>query len=68
MPPIRCESQWNENKIIVVDIVLPYTPLSRLVLIFITLDQQVEEFDRRLARHLVLHRRLATLLMRDMRM
>ena len=68
MPPIRCESQWNENKIIVMNIVLPYTPLSRLDLIFLMLDPQDEEFDRRLARHLVLHRRFATLLMRDMRM
>ena len=65
---MRCWSQWDENKIIVVNVVLPFTPLSRLDLIFPMLDPQDEELDCCLARHLVLHRRFATLLMRDMRM
>ncbi|XP_063225908.1 DNA replication licensing factor MCM4 [Bacillus rossius redtenbacheri] len=47
------ESQWNKNKTIIKNIMLPHTLLSRFDLIFLMLDPQNELFDRRLARHLV---------------
>lgn len=47
------ESQWNKNKTIIENIMLPHTLLSRFDLIFLMLDPQSEQFDRRLARHLV---------------
>lgn len=48
-----CESQWNHQKTIVDNIMLPHTLLSRFDLIFLILDSQDEAFDRRLANHLV---------------
>ncbi|KAG8278342.1 DNA replication licensing factor, mcm4 component [Homalodisca vitripennis] len=48
-----CESQWNKNKTIIENIQLPHTLMSRFDLIFLMLDPQNEQFDRRLARHLV---------------
>lgn len=48
-----CESQWNKNKTIIDNIMLPHTLLSRFDLIFLMLDPQSEQFDRRLAWHLV---------------
>ncbi|XP_013418456.1 DNA replication licensing factor mcm4-A-like isoform X2 [Lingula anatina] len=47
------ESQWNKNKTIIENIMLPHTLLSRFDLIFLILDPQDELFDRRLANHLV---------------
>ncbi|XP_054277531.1 DNA replication licensing factor MCM4 [Macrosteles quadrilineatus] len=47
------ESQWNKNKTIIENIQLPHTLMSRFDLIFLMLDPQNEQFDRRLARHLV---------------
>lgn len=47
------ESQWNTNKTIIENVVLPHTLLSRFDLIFLVLDPQNELFDRRLAKHLV---------------
>ncbi|XP_075216079.1 disc proliferation abnormal [Lycorma delicatula] len=47
------ESQWNKNKTIIENIMLPHTLLSRFDLIFLILDPQSEQYDRRLARHLV---------------
>lgn len=47
------ESQWNKNKTIIENIMLPHTLMSRFDLIFLMLDPQNELFDRRLARHLV---------------
>ncbi|XP_069675688.1 DNA replication licensing factor MCM4 [Periplaneta americana] len=48
-----CESQWNKNKTIIENIMLPHTLMSRFDLIFLMLDPQNELYDRRLARHLV---------------
>lgn len=48
-----CESQWNKNKTIIENIQLPHTLLSRFDLIFLMLDPQSEQYDRRLANHLV---------------
>ncbi|XP_049816684.1 DNA replication licensing factor MCM4 [Schistocerca nitens] len=48
-----CESQWNKNKTIIENIMLPHTLMSRFDLIFLMLDPQNEVYDRRLARHLV---------------
>ncbi|XP_023017917.2 disc proliferation abnormal [Leptinotarsa decemlineata] len=48
-----CESQWNKNKTIIENVQLPHTLLSRFDLIFLILDPQNENFDRKLARHLV---------------
>ncbi|XP_060861436.1 DNA replication licensing factor MCM4 [Metopolophium dirhodum] len=48
-----CESQWNKNKTIIENIQLPHTLLSRFDLIFLMLDPQNEQYDRRLANHLV---------------
>lgn len=48
-----CESQWNKNKTIIENIKLPHTLLSRFDLIFLMLDPQIEQYDRRLAYHLV---------------
>lgn len=47
------DSQWNKQKNIVENVHLPPTLLSRFDLIFLVLDPQDEEYDRRLARHLV---------------
>ncbi|XP_050300297.1 DNA replication licensing factor MCM4 [Anthonomus grandis grandis] len=47
------ESQWNNNKTIIENVLLPHTLLSRFDLIFLILDPQNELFDRRLAKHLV---------------
>ncbi|CAG2178198.1 unnamed protein product [Oppiella nova] len=47
------ESQWNKNKTITENIELPPTLMSRFDLIFLILDPQEEEYDRRLAKHLV---------------
>jgi DNA replication licensing factor MCM4 len=46
-------SQWDKNKTIIENIQLPPTLLSRFDLIFLLLDPQDENYDRRLARHLV---------------
>lgn len=48
-----CESQWNKNKTIIENIKLPHTLLSRFDLIFLMLDPQNDQYDRRLANHLV---------------
>lgn len=47
------DSQWAKNKTIIENIQLPPTLLSRFDLIFLMLDPQDTNFDRRLARHLV---------------
>lgn len=47
------ESQWNKNKTITENIMLPHTLLSRFDLIFLILDPQDELYDRKLANHLV---------------
>lgn len=47
------ESQWNKNKTIIDNIQLEHTLLSRFDLIYLMLDPQDENYDRRLARHLV---------------
>lgn len=47
------ESQWNKNKTIMENIELPPTLMSRFDLIFLILDPQDEEYDRRLAKHLI---------------
>ena len=47
------DSQWNKRKNIVENVHLPPTLLSRFDLIFLVLDPQDEEYDRRLAKHLV---------------
>lgn len=46
-------SQWDERLTVVENIQLPHTLLSRFDLIFLMLDPQDEQFDRRLATHLV---------------
>uniref|UniRef100_A0A915N2V6 DNA helicase n=1 Tax=Meloidogyne javanica TaxID=6303 RepID=A0A915N2V6_MELJA len=46
------DSQWNKRKNIVENVHLPPTLLSRFDLIFLVLDPQDEEYDRRLAKHL----------------
>ncbi|XP_015516806.2 DNA replication licensing factor MCM4 [Neodiprion lecontei] len=48
-----CESQWNKNKTVIENVMLPHTLMSRFDLIFLMLDPQDELFDKRLARHLV---------------
>lgn len=48
-----CESQWDKNKTIIENIKLPHTLLSRFDLIFLMLDPQNEQYDRKLANHLV---------------
>ncbi|XP_070168557.1 DNA replication licensing factor MCM4 [Polyergus mexicanus] len=48
-----CESQWNKNKTVIENVMLPHTLMSRFDLIFLMLDPQDEIFDRKLARHLV---------------
>ncbi|XP_008550133.1 DNA replication licensing factor MCM4 isoform X1 [Microplitis demolitor] len=48
-----CESQWNKNKTVVENVMLPHTLMSRFDLIFLMLDPQSEHFDRKLAKHLV---------------
>jgi len=47
------ESQWNHKKTTIENIQLPHTLMSRFDLIFLMLDPQNEEYDRRLASHLV---------------
>ncbi|KAK2576633.1 hypothetical protein KPH14_005299 [Odynerus spinipes] len=47
------ESQWNKNKTVVENVMLPHTLMSRFDLIFLMLDPQSDLFDRKLARHLV---------------
>lgn len=47
------ESQWNKHKTIIENIQLQHTLLSRFDLIYLMLDPQDVEYDRRLARHLV---------------
>ena len=47
------ESQWSKNKTIIENIQLEHTLLSRFDLIYLMLDPQDENYDRRLARHLV---------------
>ncbi|XP_052817701.1 DNA replication licensing factor mcm4-like isoform X2 [Mya arenaria] len=47
------ESQWNKNKTITENIMLPHTLMSRFDLIFLILDPQDEMYDRKLASHLV---------------
>ncbi|XP_011313071.1 DNA replication licensing factor MCM4 [Fopius arisanus] len=47
------ESQWNKNKTVVENVKLPHTLMSRFDLIFLMLDPQSEQFDRKLAKHLV---------------
>jgi DNA replication licensing factor MCM4 len=46
-------SKWNDKKTIVENINLPHTLMSRFDLIFLVIDPKTEEYDRRLARHLV---------------
>lgn len=46
-------SKWEHKKTIVENINLPHTLLSRFDLIFLVIDPHTEEYDRRLARHLV---------------
>ncbi|KAL5467701.1 hypothetical protein EMCRGX_G031964 [Ephydatia muelleri] len=46
-------SKWDEKLTIVENIQLPHTLLSRFDLVFLMLDPQDEQFDRRLAFHLV---------------
>jgi DNA replication licensing factor MCM4 len=46
-------SKWNHKKTIVENINLPHTLLSRFDLIFLVIDPKTEEYDRRLARHLI---------------
>ncbi|XP_018372359.1 PREDICTED: DNA replication licensing factor MCM4 isoform X2 [Trachymyrmex cornetzi] len=48
-----CESQWNKNKTVIENVMLPHTLMSRFDLIFLMLDPQDEVFDKKLARHLV---------------
>ncbi|XP_046833471.1 DNA replication licensing factor MCM4 [Vespa crabro] len=48
-----CGSQWNKNKTVIENVMLPHTLMSRFDLIFLMLDPQSEIFDRKLARHLV---------------
>ncbi|XP_035741131.1 DNA replication licensing factor MCM4-like [Vespa mandarinia] len=48
-----CGSQWNKNKTVIENVMLPHTLMSRFDLIFLMLDPQSEVFDRKLARHLV---------------
>ncbi|KAK0076374.1 hypothetical protein PV325_004816 [Microctonus aethiopoides] len=47
------ESQWNKKKTVVENVMLPHTLMSRFDLIFLMLDPQSEQFDRKLAKHLV---------------
>ncbi|VDK29331.1 unnamed protein product, partial [Anisakis simplex] len=47
------DSQWNQQKTIIDNIQLPHTLLSRFDLIFLLVDAQDENYDRRLANHLV---------------
>merc|ERR1712036_41540 len=47
------KSQWDPNLTTVENIQLPHTLLSRFDLIFLILDPQDEQFDRRLGTHLV---------------
>lgn len=47
------ESQWNKNKTVIENVMLPHTLMSRFDLIFLMLDPQSDLFDRKLARHLV---------------
>ncbi|CAD5211429.1 unnamed protein product [Bursaphelenchus xylophilus] len=46
-------SKWDQKKTIIENINLPHTLLSRFDLIFLIIDPKTEEYDRRLARHLV---------------
>ncbi|XP_015586972.1 DNA replication licensing factor MCM4 [Cephus cinctus] len=48
-----CESQWNKNKTVIENVMLPHTLISRFDLVFLMVDPQNELFDRRLARHMV---------------
>ncbi|KAF7494597.1 DNA replication licensing factor MCM4 [Sarcoptes scabiei] len=47
------ESSWNKNKSVTDNIQLPPTLMSRFDLIFLLLDPQDNEYDRKLAKHLV---------------
>ncbi|XP_062501051.1 DNA replication licensing factor mcm4-A-like isoform X2 [Corticium candelabrum] len=47
------ESRWNAKLTTIENLQLPHTLLSRFDLIFLMLDPQDEQFDRRLATHLV---------------
>merc|ERR1712079_436683 len=47
------ESQWNPKRTIVDNVQLPPTLMSRFDLVFLILDPQDEQYDRKLARHLV---------------
>lgn len=47
------QSEWDKNKTVLENIKLPDTLLSRFDLIFLLLDPNSEEYDRRLALHLV---------------
>lgn len=47
------DSKWNTKKSIVDNVNLPHTLLSRFDLIFLILDCNDPEYDRRLAKHLV---------------
>jgi len=46
-------SKWENKKTIIENINLPHTLMSRFDLIFLVIDPKTEEYDRRLARHLV---------------
>ncbi|OAF71599.1 DNA replication licensing factor MCM4 [Intoshia linei] len=47
------ESKWNKRKNIIDNIKLPHTLLSRFDLIFLILDPEDEDFDRKLGSHLI---------------
>lgn len=47
------DSKWNKKKNIIENVHLPHTLLSRFDLIFLVLDPDDEEYDYRLAQHLV---------------
>ncbi|KAI1713878.1 MCM2/3/5 family domain-containing protein [Ditylenchus destructor] len=46
------DSKWNKKKNIIQNVNLPHTLLSRFDLIFLVLDPEIEEYDKRLAKHL----------------
>ncbi|CAD5207331.1 unnamed protein product [Bursaphelenchus okinawaensis] len=46
-------SKWDQKKTIIENINLPHTLLSRFDLIYLIIDPKTEEYDRRLAQHLV---------------
>lgn len=47
------ESEWNRDKTVIENIKLPDTLLSRFDLVFLILDPNTDEYDEKLARHLI---------------